>query len=80
MERHYCLDMEKLTRVRFTNLDKVLYPELELTKADIVQYFIKVAPRMLPFLNDRALVRTRYPDGIHGENFYEKDAPKGKPV
>jgi bifunctional non-homologous end joining protein LigD len=71
--------MEKLTRVRFTNLDKVLYPELGLTKADIVQYFIKVAPRILPCLKDRALVRTRYPDGILGENFYEKDAPKGKP-
>ena len=65
--------------MRFTNLDKVLYPELELTKADIVQYFIKIAPRILPILKDRALVRTRYPDGIHGENFYEKDAPKGKP-
>lgn len=71
--------MEKLTRVRFTNLDKVLYPELALAKADVVQYFIKVAPRILPFLKDRALVRTRYPDGIEGEYFYEKDAPKGKP-
>jgi len=49
--------MEKLTRVRFSNLDKVLYPELGLTKADIIQYYIRVAPRMLPFLRDRALVR-----------------------
>lgn len=71
--------MEKLTRVRFSNLDKVLYPELGLTKADIIQYYIRVAPRMLPFLKDRALVRTRYPDGIEGESFYEKDAPRGKP-
>jgi bifunctional non-homologous end joining protein LigD len=71
--------MEKLTRVRFSNLDKVLYPELGLTKADIIQYYIRVAPRMLPFLNDRALVRTRYPDGIDRESFYEKDAPRGKP-
>ncbi len=71
--------MEKLTRARFTNLDKVLYPELGLTKADIIQYYVKVAPRILPFLKDRALVRTRYPDGIHEENFYEKDSPKGKP-
>lgn len=71
--------MEKLTRARFTNLDKVLYPELELTKSDVIQYYIKVAPKILPFLKDRALVRTRYPDGIHAENFYEKDSPKGKP-
>ena len=47
--------MEKLTRVRFSNLDKVLYPELGLTKADIIQYYIRVASRMLPFLKDRAL-------------------------
>lgn len=65
--------------MRFTNLDKILYPELGLSKADIVQYFIKAAPRLLPFLKNRALVRTRYPDGIHGESFYEKDSPKGKP-
>lgn len=71
--------MEKLTRARFTNLDKVLFPELDLTKSDIIQYHIRVAPRILPFLEDRALVRTRYPDGIYGESFYEKDAPKGKP-
>lgn len=47
--------MEKLTRVRFSNLDKVLYPELGLTKADIIQYYIRVAPKILPFLKDRAL-------------------------
>ena len=47
--------MEKLTRVRFSNLDNVLYHVLGLTKADIIQYNIRVAPRMLPFLKDRAL-------------------------
>ncbi|TRO57254.1 hypothetical protein E2P71_01660, partial [Candidatus Bathyarchaeota archaeon] len=71
--------MQGLTRVKFSNLNKVLYPELELTKADIIEYYITVAPRMLPFLKDRALVRTRYPDGITGESFYEKDSPKGAP-
>ena len=73
------LSMEKLTRVHFSNLNKVLYPELALRKADIIQYYVKVAPRILPFLKDRALVRTRYPNGIDGENFYEKDVPKGTP-
>ena len=71
--------MENLTRVKFSNLDKVLYPELQLTKKDIVEFYIKIAPKILPFLRDRALVRTRYPDGIRSEGFYEKDAPKGKP-
>ena len=71
--------MQGLTRVKFSNLDKTLYPELTLSKADIIEYYIKAAPRMLPYLKDRALVRTRYPDGILGENFYEKDSPKGAP-
>jgi bifunctional non-homologous end joining protein LigD len=71
--------MERLTRARLTNLDKVLYPELGITKAQVVEYYVRVAPRMLPFLADRALVRTRYPDGVGGEGFYEKDAPKGTP-
>lgn len=71
--------MHELTRVKFSNLDKVLYPELQLTKADIIKYYIKIAPTILPFLTNRALVRTRYPDGIREEGFYEKDAPKGVP-
>jgi bifunctional non-homologous end joining protein LigD len=71
--------MQGLTRVKFSNLNKVLYPELGLTKADIIEYYVRVAPWMLPFLKNRALVRTRYPDGLTGEGFYEKDAPKGTP-
>jgi bifunctional non-homologous end joining protein LigD len=71
--------MERLTKVKLSNLDKVLYPELMLTKKEIIEYYIRVAPMMLPFLRERALVRTRYPDGIHAESFYEKDVPKGTP-
>lgn len=71
--------MERLTKVKFTNLNKILYPELGVTKSRIIKYYIKVAPRILPFLKDRPLVRTRYPDGIHEESFYEKNAPPGKP-
>ena len=71
--------MQGLTRAKLSNLDKILYPELSLSKADIIEYYIKAAPRMLLHLKDRALVRTRYPDGILGENFYEKDSPKGAP-
>jgi bifunctional non-homologous end joining protein LigD len=71
--------MEKLTKAKFTNLDKILYPELGITKFEIIKYYISVAPRILSFLKSRALVRTRYPDGIDQESFYEKDAPIRKP-
>jgi bifunctional non-homologous end joining protein LigD len=71
--------MEKLTKVQFTNLEKVLYPAVGVRKLDVVKYYITVAPRMLPFLEGRALVVTRYPDGVEAEGFYGKDAPMGTP-
>ena len=70
--------MQGLTRVKFSNLDKLLYPELQMSKADIIEYYIKAAPKMLHLLRDRTLVHTRYPDGIKGEGFYEKDL-RGEP-
>jgi bifunctional non-homologous end joining protein LigD len=71
--------MEKLTKVKFSNLDKVLFPKSGIRKAQIIEYYIKIAPKMLEFLADRPVVTTRYPDGIDQEGFYEKDAPKGTP-
>jgi bifunctional non-homologous end joining protein LigD len=71
--------MERLTKVQFTNLEKVLYPAVGIRKLDVVKYYIKVAPRMLPFLEGRALVVTRYPEGVEAEGFYGKDAPQGTP-
>ena len=71
--------MERLTKVRFTNLDKVLYPKSGITKAQVIEYYIKVAPLILEFLADRPLVTTRFPDGVDKEGFYGKDAPKGTP-
>ena len=68
-----------LTRVEFTHLEKVLYPGAGITKLQLVKYFIRIAPRMLPFLRGRPLVLTRYPDGVGGKGFYEKDAPMGTP-
>ena len=61
--------------VPFTNRDKVFFPEKELTKGDLLDYYEKVAPWMLPYLADRPLVLTRFPDGIHGKSFYQRDAP-----
>jgi len=70
---------ERLTKVEFTNLDKVLFPQLKITKASVIEYYIRVAPRMLRFLADRPIVLTRFPDGIDKEGFYEKNAPEGTP-
>ncbi len=71
--------MERLTRVSFTNLEKVLYPAARVRKLDVIKYYIRVAPRMLPFLEGRALVVNRFPDGVMEEGFYGKDAPQGTP-
>lgn len=70
---------EKLTKVSFSNLDKTLFPKVKVTKAQFIEYYIKVAPKMLPFLADRPLVLTRYPNGVDEEGFYAKDAPEGMP-
>ena len=70
---------EKLTRVKLTNLDKILYPELKITKAQVTEYYIRLAPKMLEFMNNRPLVSVRYPNGVNNEGFYEKDAPIGTP-
>jgi bifunctional non-homologous end joining protein LigD len=60
--------------VKLTNLDKALWPE-GLTKADLVAYYHEVAPYALPYLNGRPAVMGRYPDGIGGESFYQKECP-----
>jgi bifunctional non-homologous end joining protein LigD len=71
--------MGDLTKVSFTNLDKVLYPWLELKKSRVIEYYIRIAPLMLRFLKSRVIVINRYPDGVDKEGFYEKDAPAGIP-
>jgi bifunctional non-homologous end joining protein LigD len=69
--------MDRLTRVRFTNLNKVLYPATGVRKLDVIKYYIQVAPKILPFLEGRALMVNRFPDGVEAEGFYGKDAPQG---
>jgi bifunctional non-homologous end joining protein LigD len=65
--------------VRFTNLDKLFWPEDDLTKGDLVAYYRTIAPWILPYLRDRPVVLTRFPDGIHGKSFFQKDAPSFAP-
>ena len=61
--------------VRLSNLKKVFWPDDGYTKADLIAYYETVAPLMLPYLRDRPIVLTRYPDGIKGKSFFQKDAP-----
>jgi bifunctional non-homologous end joining protein LigD len=68
-----------LTRVNLTRLEKVLFPAAGVTKQDVLMYYIRVAPFLLPFLHDRPVTMHRFPDGIGGEGFFEKDAPAGTP-
>ena len=65
--------------VRLTNLEKVFWPALGLTKRDLLQYYADVAPALLPHLADRAMVMKRYPNGAGGESFFMKRAPSPRP-
>jgi bifunctional non-homologous end joining protein LigD len=69
----------EIRQVRFTNLDKMFWPEEGLTKGDMVEYYRQIAPALLPYLKDRPIVLTRYPDGVHGKSFFQKDAPAFAP-
>ena len=62
-----------------TNLQKVLYPLVGYTKAEVISYYSRIAPALLPHIADRALTRVRFPDGVGGEAFYEKNRPLGTP-
>ncbi len=62
-------------KVPFSNLSKVFWPEEGYTKGDLIEFYQAVSPWLLPYLRDRPLVLTRYPDGITGKNFFQKDAP-----
>jgi bifunctional non-homologous end joining protein LigD len=65
--------------IQLTNLDKVFWPELGLTKRDLLRYYTDVSAALLPHLKDRAMVMKRYPNGIHGEWFFMKRTPSPKP-
>jgi bifunctional non-homologous end joining protein LigD len=66
-------------RLRLTNPDKVLYPAAGFTKAQVVDYYARVAPVMLPHLAHRAVTMVRFPDGVEAESFFEKRCPKHRP-
>lgn len=59
--------------LKFTNLSKVFWPEMRVTKRDMLNYYYQVAPIMLPYMKDRPQTLNRFPNGIHGKSFYQKD-------
>jgi bifunctional non-homologous end joining protein LigD len=66
-------------QLKLSNLEKVLYPAAGFTKKDVIDYYVRIAPAIIPHLTGRALTRKRYPDGVEGEPFFEKNAPMHKP-
>jgi bifunctional non-homologous end joining protein LigD len=67
-------------RVRLTNPDRVLFPDDGITKSDLFAYYDAVAPVLVPHLRDRPFTMKRYREGISGEGFFQKQAPKGMPA
>ncbi len=67
------------SRVQFSNLDKVYWPAEGFTKGDLIAYYEEVADALLPYLKDRPLHLNRFPDGITGKSFYQKDAKRETP-
>jgi bifunctional non-homologous end joining protein LigD len=66
-------------RLSLSNLDKVLYPAVGFTKGQVIEYYTRIAPAVLPHLRDRPLTLKRYPNGVEGGHFYEKQAPSHRP-
>ena len=65
--------------LKLSNLDKVLYPEAGFTKGQVIDYFVRIAPVLLPHLHGRPLTLKRYPNGVNGMYFYEKNCPDHRP-
>lgn len=66
-------------KLSLSNLPKVLYPATGFTKRDVIDYYSRIAPVLLPYLRDRAATFLRYPDGVDGEPFFEKDVSRHAP-
>jgi bifunctional non-homologous end joining protein LigD len=66
-------------KLSVSNLDKVLYPKVGFTKGQVIDYYIRIAPVLLPHLEDRPLTMKRYPNGVDKEFFYEKNCPSHRP-
>src|SRR3954453_12774380 len=66
-------------QLRLSNLDKVLYPAVGFTKGQVIDYYSRIAPALLPHLEGRPLTLKRYPNGVEEKYFYEKNSPSHRP-
>src|SRR5258707_10181331 len=66
-------------KLKLSNLEKVLYPKAGFTKAQVIDYYIRIAPVLLPHLKGRPITLKRYPEGVNGSFFYEKRCPSHRP-
>ncbi len=66
-------------RLKITNWDKVLFPDVGFTKGELIAYYARIAPVVLPHLHDRPLTLKRYPNGVESQHFYEKQSPSHRP-
>lgn len=67
-------------KVKFSNLEKIFFPKTGFTKGELIRYYIEVAPFILPHLRGRPVTLIRFPDGVEGEKFYEKNVPRFAPA
>ena len=65
--------------IELTNLDKAMYPETGFTKGQVIDYYTRVSRYLLPHLKDRPITQVRFPNGVTGKHFYEKNAPSFTP-
>ena len=76
-------NLRELTKVQLTNLDKIFYPEVKVSKGEVIEYYIKMAPKMLPIMADRPLVLTRSPTELRAislvflKKMLHKERPNG---
>ena len=66
-------------KIALSNLEKVMYPETGFTKGQVINYYTEIARYILPHLKNRPITSKRFPNGVAGEHFYEKDAPSFTP-
>lgn len=78
MAKETVVDIEG-RHLKLSNLDKVLYPEAGFTKGQVIDYYVRIAPCLLPHLRGRPLTMKRYPNGVGGMFFYEKNCPTHRP-
>ncbi len=78
MKQRTQLEVEGRT-LEVSNLDKVLYPKAGFTKGQVIDYYIQISPYLLPHLHNRPITLKRYPDGVEGFFFYEKNCPAHRP-